>query len=295
KLYTVHGALLMAHTALIAQSNKYYKDKMHMHEMELNKITDSMYNSPFPEARQGYSMKFIKALKPALLEPGSFGYEFDSLKKNINIIYSPDKTFRILNWAIRNNLETLRYFGVIQMAGDQSKLYPLIDISHEIKKGFEDSIFVAPRWYGGIIYHIIQKEVDDRQVYFLLSSNAGNMLSNIKFMEPMVFAKQGPVMGVPLFGVKSEMGGHVPVKRFVMEYKKEVQASLNWSDEFDAVVFDRLISVSNEPKRKYTYVPSGQYDGLVWKNNRWEIKQDLIPLLKLEDGQAPSGNTQPRK
>jgi hypothetical protein len=55
------------------------------------------------------------------------------------------------------------------------------------------------------------------------------------------------------------------------------------------VYFDRLASDVNDPNRKYTYVPSGQYDGFKWEGDQWQFKQDLIPVQDLGDGKAPDG------
>ena len=86
-------------------------------------------------------------------------------------------------------------------------------------------------------------------------------------------------------------GGNFPrhrVNRFILEYKKEVQVSMNWNEEKNVIIFDKLVSQVNDPHRKYTFVPSGQYDGLRWDNETWNYVRDLIPVTILEDGEAPS-------
>jgi hypothetical protein len=44
----------------------------------------------------------------------------------------------------------------------------------------------------------------------------------------------------------------------------------------------------NDTNRKYTFVPSSQYDGFKWENGKWNLVQDLIPAQTLKDGQAPT-------
>jgi hypothetical protein len=57
-------------------------------------------------------------------------------------------------------------------------------------------------------------------------------------------------------------------------------------------MFDRLASQVNDPARKYTYIPTGQYDGFRWDGAQWSYVQDLIPPLILKDGEAPDAQSQ---
>jgi hypothetical protein len=108
-------------------------------------------------------------------------------------------------------------------------------------------------------------------------------------MDPLTFTSNGPVFGAPIFSLNSSANrsGHRP-NRFIIEYKKEVQASLNWDNDMKMVYFDRLVSQVNDPNRKYTYVPSGQYDGFRWDGGVWNYIEDLIPVQAFKDGEAPS-------
>ena len=43
---------------------------------------------------------------------------------------------------------------------------------------------------------------------------------------------------------------------------------------------------NNQPDKKFTYIPDGDYEGFKWKNGRW-VHIDKVFTYKLEDGQAP--------
>src|SRR5437763_1738973 len=101
---------------------------------------DSMYYAFIPEERNIYNEKFVKQLLRALKYTGSYSYSFERLGNKINIITPDDKSFRIFNWAIAPTEVTRRYYGAVQMPGDQLKLFPLIDYTTEAGKGAEDSI-----------------------------------------------------------------------------------------------------------------------------------------------------------
>ena len=256
-------------------------------EDSLRRTADSMYAANIPDSREGYSTKFARQLVQALRTPGSYGYAFPELGKSINIIYPNDKSFRIFNWAIDPGNGVLKYYGAIQMAGDKLKLYGLADVSGVLAKGLEDSVFTGGHWMGGIYYKIIEEEVNGQKIYTLFGQNASNPLSNRKFLDPLHFTAEGPVFGAPLFNVSSELHPNRRINRFVLEYKKAAQAGLNFDESQKAIYFDKLESEVGDPNRKYTYIPSGQYDGFRWTGNFWSYVPDLIPLQIRADGQAP--------
>jgi hypothetical protein len=274
-----------------AQEGRITKEDMQLLqglENDLVLATDSMYHSPIDDMHIVYCENFVKLLVRALKVPNSFYYPFTKLQEKINIIYPDDKAFRIFNWNIATSELNLRYYGAIQMPAEMLKLYPLVDYSQEMTKGVEDSILTGSKWFGAIYYNVIKHEVDGEPVYTLFGLNSASMLSNRKVLDPLRITPDGPVFGAPIFNVRLEPGQR-RVNRFVLEYKKDAQASMNWDKELNAIFFDRLVSSMNDPNRKYTFVPSGQYDGLRWGNNEhWNFVADLIPLLQMKDGDAPA-------
>lgn len=261
-----------------------------MQQMEdsLLLTADSMYTAFIPDTRLHYCEQFVRQLVRTLKSPNSYDYPFDKLKEKINIIYPDDKKFRIFNWVIAPSDVTRRYYGAIQMPGEQLKLYPLVDYSKELGKGAEDSVLNNAHWFGALYYRIIAKEVNGEMVYTLFGLNAGNAISNKKLMDPMRLTPSGPVFGMPIFTVMSETNRGQRINRFIIEYKKEVQASMNWDADLGLVYFDKLVSSVNDPNRKYTFVPSGEYDGFKWQNDQWTYVQNLIPPQSFGDGNAPA-------
>ena len=74
--------------------------------------------------------------------------------------------------------------------------------------------------------------------------------------------------------------------RFSMEYKKEANTLFNYDPDLDMVVFDHLISETDEPEKKNTYIPDGSYEGFKWKDGQW-VHVDKLFDYKLQDGQFP--------
>ena len=266
-------------------------DKFHIMEDSMVVSSDSMYDAFIPDDRVGYSERFAKQLVRALKIPNSFLYPFDKIKDKINIIYSDDNNFRIFNWAIVPSIATKRYYGAIQLPGEKLKLYGLHDYTEELGKGAEDSILTNGKWFGAIYYRIISNDMGGRKVYTLFGLNSGNPVSNKKVLDPLVIDEHGVTFGAPIFGVASENFPQRRVNRFILEYKKQSQVSMNWDPERQAIVFDKLVSQMNDPHRKYTYVPSGEYDGFRWGNDMWNYVRGLMQVQILKDGEQPPMDT----
>ncbi|XZF15746.1 hypothetical protein ACTHGU_06390 [Chitinophagaceae bacterium MMS25-I14] len=260
-------------------------------EHDLVLATDSMYKAPIPDMRADYCVQFTKLLVKALKVPNSFYYPFSELNEKINIVYPDDKSFRIFNWNIAPTEVTRRYYGAIQMPSEMLKLYPLFDMSDDMDNGVQDSLLTGRRWLGCLYYNILTNEVNGQKVYTLLGLNAGNPLSNRKVIDPLTFTAEGPVFGAPIFDLR--MGGSNRTMRFVLEYKKSAQISMNFDKEMNAIYFDRLASDVNDPRRKNTYVPTGQYDGFKWQGDHWTFVEDLIPIETRKEGDVPNVQTTP--
>lgn len=248
---------------------------------------DSMYNVFLPDLRTQYCETFVKQLVRALKTPNSYNYPFEKLGKVINIVDAPGKDFRIFNWVIAVSNVSIRYYGAIQMPGESLKLFPLIDGAAEIDNNPEIAELTNQKWFGAIYYDIIKKEVGGKAIYTLLGKNSSNIMSNRKVLEPMQFTENGVSFGAPIFNIPGKK-----INRFILEYRKDVNVSMKWDKEYNAITFDRLTSQMNDPNRKYTFVPTGQYDGLKWENGRWTLIEDIIPVQVFKDGEAPA--PQPR-
>lgn len=269
-------------------------EKMHIMEDSMSVTIDSMYEAFMPESHIGYSERLIRQLVKTLKYPNSYLYPFDKLKEKISIISPDDNGFRIFNWGVDQSEIYRRYYGAIQLPSEKLKLFGLSDCSQEVTKGLEDSVFTNRKWYGAIYYRIMANEIDGRKIYTLFGFNGGSPLSNKKILDPLVITDSSITFGAPIFGVGSTNFPRKPINRFVLEYKKEVQVSMNWDKDRNVIIFDNLVSQVNDANRKYTFVPSGQYDGFRWANDMWMFIPNLIPIQELKDGDAPSDD-EPKK
>ena len=71
-----------------------------------------------------------------------------------------------------------------------------------------------------------------------------------------------------------------------MEYKKDAAPRLTFDNEMNMIIFEHLISQTGEVQKKYTYIPDGDYEGLIWKDGKW-IHIQKVFTQKAAEGQEP--------
>lgn len=267
------------------------QDTTVMSRMEDSLLTliDSVYKTPIPELRTSVNVRFGKMLVQTLEQPGSYDYPFTKLREKVHIIYPEDKSFRIFNWVLSYSSFGRHYYGAIQMA-DQEKLvlHPLKDVSAKHVRDGEDITLTEGSWYGCEYYAV--KTVNAAQgekIYTLLGYNNDGFNTSKKIADVLTFSNGKPVFGSPVFALPSSKNAGDFKKRFILEYKKGAQVTLNYDSNMNMIVFDRLVSEVNNPNLKSTYVPAGQTDALEWQDGIWRFTQNAIVPMKLKDGQAP--------
>lgn len=242
---------------------------------------DSMYRAYMYDERIEYCHKFIKQLSTLLKRENSFAYPFERLGKKVHIIYPEDKSFRIFNWTVEFKVAGFRYYGAVQKA--EGMLIPLVDASEQIEESALRGPLSNKNWFGVEYYRILtQKGANGQPLYFVFGSNHNGNGYSVKTMDLLSFSGNQIVFGGNYFSMNSR-----PAQRFMLEYQKGAQVSLNLDTDKNMIVYDRLISEVNQPQRRNTLVPSGQVDGFKWVNYQWQPVQDIVPIMKLKDGQAP--------
>jgi len=265
------------------------KAKLIQLEDSLARYADSLGKAFIPMERLDFCITFTGFLKEALNIPGSAYYPFSKLTGKVHILYPEDKSFRIFNWLVAPSPNVRRYYGVIQLIQQDPQYYPLIDYSEELVKEAETTIQSANQWVAGELYRILTR-TDDQGIkrYFLFGFNTHGLYSNKKILDVLSFSPKGPILGAPIFIVPDDRGKKlVEQTRLILEYKKSAQASLNYDEDKKMIVFNRLGSEINDYRRKSTYIPTGQTDGLRWDGQKWVFVKEAIPVLRLHDGQAP--------
>ncbi len=283
--------------------NKEQKQALTLAEDTLKVYARKMIFEEDGSARFYADTIFIKGLVKSLTTPNSFHYPFDSLI-TVSRLYAPDSSFRIFSWQIEKDQSYYRQYGAIQMnTPDGSlKLLPLIDMSDFTSRP-ADSVRTNKNWIGAIYYGIVMKEFQNNKFYTLLGYDDNDLITTRKWIEVLHFDNNN----TPLFGGKffdydeDSLKPAQPAYRFALEYKKDGRARMNYDAEMDMIIFDHLVSESNETQKKFTLIPDGDYEGFQWKNGKW-VHVVKVFDQKLNDGEAPlphpfyddNGNPLPR-
>lgn len=248
-------------------------------------LADSMQISQLPEQRIGANEGFIKVFKRYLKQANSFNYPCNKLKNEIVVLNAPDNSFRIYNWELMREGELRRYYGVIQLA--DASFIPLVDYSDQMIRGAEDSVLSGTKWYGCLYYNILKKNINNQDIYFLIGWNGNSLNSDKKVVEAFGFNSQMQSrFGAPLFNI-SDRGKRKTTNRFILEYQKGARVSLNVDPDNGNIIFDHTESLIGDYAKRYTYVPDGTYDGLMWNGVMWVMEENIVQIQDLKNGNAP--------
>ncbi|MBC7949776.1 MAG: hypothetical protein H7Y42_17970 [Chitinophagaceae bacterium] len=213
---------------------------------------------------------FTRILVRALKVKNSFNYPFESVM-GISKLYAPDSSFRIFTWNMAYDDYYTRQKGAIQMATSDGtlKLFPLIDNS-EFTSNAEDSVRGTNNWIGAVYYNIIQKEHNGKKYYTLFGIDNNSVMSSKKWVEVLTFNERNlPVFGGPFFTYEQDSVKQKAKYRISVEYKKDARVLMNHIPDLDVILVDHLISETDQPELKWTYVPDGDNEAYKWENGKW--------------------------
>lgn len=242
---------------------------MQKKEDSLKTLSDKIIEGINPSDRLLADSIFTKVLVRALKKNHSFNFHFDSLSATSKL-YAPDSSFRIFTWQLVINDNVIRQHGAIQMKTPDGslKLFPLIDKS-DITTNMADTIANNFGWMGAIYYKIITTKNLDRTYYTLLGYDENNIRSNKKLIEILSFENGIPMFGARQFSIASGFGYNNKMARFILEYKKEASPRLTFDEDLNMIIFEHLVSESNQPNKKWTLIGDGDYEGFKWVAGTW--------------------------
>jgi len=238
-------------------------------EDSLKQYSTQIIEGKNPSDRFTADSFFTKILVRALVNKNSFYYPFNSLE-NISKLFSPDSSFKIFTWQMVINENMIRQHGAIQMKTEDGslQLLPLIDKS-DIIINQEDTVTNNRSWMGAIYYKIIPTKNVNKRFYTLIGYDENNIRSTKKIIETLEFINGEPIFGSHLFSFSEDSKKLPPLSRFILEFKKNTGARVNYDSELGMIILEHLESESNEPSKKWTFVPDGDYEGFKWKNGKW--------------------------
>ena len=149
------------------------------------------------------------------------------------------------------------------------KLFPLRDVSDFIDNA-EDSVRFNNNWVGAVYYNIIKTQSNGKNYYTLFGLDNNSFMSTKKWVEVLTFnEKNEPVFGGPFFSYAKDSIPQGSKYRLSLEYKKDARVLMNYIPDLGVILLDHLISESDEPDNKWSYVPDGDNEAFKWENGKW--------------------------
>ncbi len=286
KSWFIFILLLLTSSFSFAQISSTEKKELRKKEDSLKTLSLTIIQGRTAGDRFNADSQFTRMLVRALKVKNSFYYPFDSLT-TISKLVPEDSSFKIFTWQMVVNENVTRQHGAIQMktADGSLKLFPLIDKSG-VTIDKEDTIGNNFGWMGAVYYKLIEKKSFGKNYYTLLGYDENNISSNKKLIEILTFDNGEPIFGGSYFSFQDNSIIKKGLARYIMEYKKNASPRLTYDPEQDMIIYEHLISETGEPKKKYTYIPDGDYEGLMWKDGKW-VHIQKIYTQKTPEGQEP--------
>jgi len=235
------------------------KLKLAAYQDTLSIISEETFNATDDISRAEKNTQFVKKFITALKTPGSFNYDFDSLRR-ISILKSPDNAFRIITWFTPTNEGTYRFYGTIQMptTNGSLKLIPLTDGTKTITD--VNAITTNKNWLGARYYELLPVIVNGKQPYYLLLGWKGNdQKTTKKVIDVLSFEKDEAIFGKNIF----ETAKNSPLKnRMLFEYAKLNTMTLTVDKKVNMIVFDHLVPYDPKMVGKFEfYASDSTFDG----------------------------------
>lgn len=278
---------------------KYYAEL----EDSLKHISQRVFYSKKEANRFESNKQFLALWTFILKDEKSMQYPFDSLKRDVSLLMSPDNKFRIITWDMRKEDQTYVYFGYIQVnttkiskkglfkkeKTTQYDVFPLLDKSATVKTP-ENYVADPSKWFG-MLYVDVVKSDDD--FYTLIAWDGNEKLVQRKFIDILTFKEDGtPVFGKDVFKYPGKFA-----KRIMFQYASEVSMSLKYNPSRKQIIFSHLAPNTPDPtlENQFQYYgPDGSFDALSMKKGVW-VYEPAIDIRKDKDKNDNAKKPEPNK
>lgn len=247
-------------------------DSIRNYEYHLEGLSYNIINSEDIEERITSCFYFVQTLKEALKVPGSFYYDFTTLR-TISVLRPEDNSFRIFTWNLLLDSGKYMYFGAIQMNNrDSLVLFGLYD-SSEYNKDIYYAEFDNRHWMGALYYQVHQYKYKKQDYYVLFGWDGQDYRTNRKIIEILWFNENGePVFGKQVFEYDGDLQSRV-----IFDFSENTAMLCRYDLHEEKIVFANLIPINPALEGRYeAYVPDGTYDYFEYEKGVWVRKSFLF-------------------
>jgi hypothetical protein len=256
-----------------------------------------------PNAAQSISRntKEITTLEDST--PLFFAEKMRQAKSAREELFYAEKFDSLISLGVKEDAEKLKSLGIVcltsksskstfysyqltlQEADDFSNVYRLTYLT-ENKKGeinahkisaldkIDDLDYgkVNPNYlsfFPGLFYELI--DLPGKNKFLLLGYNNQDPLYNFKFIETVQLQGDRIKFGMPFL-----KGDRKKLRRFILQYSKDVSVSLNYKERDKLIYFSHLTPSEPQFTGNFAfYGPDGSYDGFKFEKKQWNFIEDL--------------------
>lgn len=295
---TIKSCLLAALLTLLLPVTSRAQDAgvMTAYQQKLQELFDKVFHAPTDNERYNANEQAITLFSEAEQQPGAFNWNWQ-LGKEVSVLTSKDKVFRIITWAVVRDNGEYECFGLVDVVNeeDQRNYYILHDKSDDIIN-VEEGVFSPDDWYGAVYQEIIETKYEGKTYYTLLGWTGVDALTQRKVIEPLRF--RGSTM-LPQFG-QNLFRRDKNRRRMVLEYSNTAMVNLRYDEQYvrtfenkrvkgkkgrvinvrqqhdkktKMIIFDEVAPMVNGMDGLFQYyVPTGTEKAYVFNEGRWELQ-----------------------
>ena len=243
-------------------------------EARLKEAFSELYKSENDKTTDSLNQVIHDVFSAALQIPESFNYRWTSLNM-IGQQHSSDGKLNVYSWYVKNVKGNYSYYGFMQFnAGTLKKPDIKFYVLSDKTKGMQhpETLKLTPdNWLGCVYFNINDFTYKRRTFYTLLGYNFNNDFSDKKYIEVLVFDKEGNPAFEGDFQLEFQK-----VKRIILEYSAQLVASVSFDKNLDMIVCDHLAPFEPMFTDNYRfYGPDGSYDGYKFSKGRFTLKRDV--------------------
>jgi hypothetical protein len=242
-------------------------------ETQINLLFTRMAATTADSDKKIINDSIVQLMGVTLQISGSFDYPFSRLIK-MGKISSTDSRIRIYTWNLPLADGTNTYFGFLQYKtnnkGEIKQVF-LNDRSAEITDASE-AILSPSKWYGMLIYEIIETKDGGNVYYTLLGLDNQDFFISAKIADVLYFDDHNnPLFGKSVFHDQNKL-----MCRVIFQYSAKVKMSLKWNPKMKMIILDHLAPPNSSYTGNYAYYgPDFSYDGLRFEKGRWELVEKV--------------------
>ena len=242
-------------------------------ETQIGRLFARMASSTADADKKRINDSIVQLMEVTLQISGSIDYPFVQLAK-MGKISSTDAKIRIYTWNLPWTDGTNTYFGFLQYKtnnkGEIKQVF-LNDKSAEIPDA-SVSVLSPSRWYGMLIYEIVENKDGGNVYYTLLGLDNHDLFVSCKIADVLYLDDHNdPVFGKQIFHYQNRL-----FCRVIFQYSAKVKMSLKWNSKMRMIIFDHLAPPNSAYTGNYTYYgPDFSFDGLRFENGRWELVEKI--------------------